>query len=124
MSALGHSQTSHSSVTEALAQTWYRIDDLFRQRGIGALFEIREHGRAYFLNLLHCEVHLFELADRCDQHASVLADNAACEAAERSEHAATRPNNDSMLLSKIRRPRDLIEQLADLCRVSLLLYCR
>jgi len=53
------------------------------QRGIGALFEIGEHGRADLLNLLHGEVRLFELTNRSDQNACILADD-----------TATRPLND------------------------------
>ena len=113
-----------SSVSEVLAQTWYRIDNLFRQRGVGALSEIGEHSRTNLFDLFHGKICLFELANRSNENAGVLSDNTACKAAERSEHPPTRPNNNSMLLSKIRRPRDLVEQLADLCRVSLLLYCR
>jgi hypothetical protein len=39
----------------------HRIASLFRERRIGALFEMREHGRANLFNLL---VRLFELAYR------------------------------------------------------------
>jgi hypothetical protein len=78
------------------------MDNFLREGGIGALFEIGKQSCSDLFDLLHSQVGLLELANRRDKYTRILADHAACKAAKRPEHTTTRPDHNSVLLSKVR----------------------